>query len=359
MKTRTFCLSSVAFAMLWMPAMSHAAAIGVVAPQKGPYAALGAQIVAGARAAAGEEDSVIVLDETCEPGNGTAIADRLTAAGTSVAVGFLCVETAAEALPRLKMDNIPAISVSVRSKILMEDVQRYQWPFFRLSPADGMEAAKIAQTILSRWQNRSIALVDDGTIYGRELVGAVRQQIEAGGIKPVFVDTFRPGQEQQLALVRRLAKSGATHVLVGGDRNDVATMARDAQNERAGLTWLGGDVMRAANRPIPLTDGVLAVALPDYEVLPEAAAIAALLRDRGTEPEGYTLPAYAAVQVARSALARAESEGKPMLSFLPGLQVDTVIGSIQIDNDHEVSPNPYCLQEWRDNAFRVLEPETE
>lgn len=333
-----------------------AAVIGVVAPQQGPYASLGAQILAGARAAAGEADQIIAVNETCEQGNGTDVADRLMAANVAVAIGFLCVETAAEALPRLKMDAIPAISVSVRSKILMEDAERYQWPFFRLAPVDGMEAKKIAEVILSRWQNRPIALVDDGTIYGRELLSAVRQQIEAGGIKPVFTDTFRPGQEQQLALVRRLVTAGASHVLVGGDRNDVATMARDAAHDGASLTFVGGDVMRAADRPVPLTDGTLAVALPPYADLPAANEASARLRSQGIEPEGYVLPAYAAVQIAKAALAKSP---QPPAEALKNLAAETVIGRIRFGEDRELAENPFRLQEWRNNAFHLVEPESE
>ncbi|MGE6743140.1 branched-chain amino acid ABC transporter substrate-binding protein [Allorhizobium pseudoryzae] len=333
-----------------------AAVIGVVAPQQGPYAALGAQIFAGARAAAGDSDQIVAVNETCEQGNGTDVADRLMAANVAVAIGFLCVETAAEALPRLKMDNIPAISVSVRSKILMEDAQRYQWPFFRLAPVDGMEAKKLAEVILTRWQNRPIALVDDGTIYGRELLSAVRQQIETGGIKPVFTDTFRPGQEQQLALVRRLVAAGASHVIVGGDRTDVAVMARDAAQEGAPLTFVGGDVMRAADRPLPLADGTLAVALPPYAELPAATEVTAKLRSQGIEPEGYTLPAYAAVQTARAALSKAPQS---LTETLRTLSVETVLGPLRFGADHELAENPFRLQEWRSTAFHIVEPETE
>lgn len=336
--------------------VAGAAVIGVVAPQQGPYAALGAQILAGARAAAGDADQIVAVTETCEQGNGTDVADRLMAANVEVAIGFLCVETAAEALPRLKIDNIPALSVSIRSKILMEDALRYQWPFFRLAPVDGMEAKKLADVILSRWQNRPIALVDDGTIYGRELLSAVRQQIEAGGIKPVFTDTFRPGQEQQLALVRRLVAAGASHVLVGGDRADVAVMARDSAREGASLTFVGGDVMRAADRPVPLQDGTLAVALPPYAELAASAEVTTRLRSQGIEPEGYTLPAYAAVQTAKAALAKAP---QPLTEVLRDLTVETVIGTVRFGQDHELAENPFRLQEWRAGAFHVVEPETE
>jgi branched-chain amino acid transport system substrate-binding protein len=357
---RVLLASAAAFSGLIAATPASAAVIAVVAPQSGPYALLGEQVLRGARAAAAETgDTVLAIAESCEQGAGAGIAMQLQQAGASAAIGFLCVETLSETLPRLKDAGIAAMTVSVRSKILMEDAARYDWPFFRLAPADGEEAQKLAETILSRFQNRPIALVDDGTIYGRELMSAVRQRLESGGIKPVFTDTFRPGQEQQLALVRRLVKAGASHVIVGGDRNDVAIMARDAAAEGTPLAFVGGDVMRAANRPVPLAGGVMAVALPAYADLPAAEPAAKRLRDAGAEPEGYTLPAYAAVQVVHAALTKASADKLPLAQALRGLAVETAIGAIRFQDTGELADNPYRLQEWRDNGFRLLAAETD
>ncbi|MDO1584520.1 branched-chain amino acid ABC transporter substrate-binding protein [Rhizobium oryzicola] len=350
-------LVSLAFG-LCLATGASAATIGVVAPKNGPYAMLGAQILDGARAAAGE-DTLVEVEESCEQGSGKQIAQKLKDAKVSIAVGFLCVETLSETLPILKDAGIAALTVSVRSKILMEDSLRYGWPFFRLAPVDGEEGQKLADTILSQWQTKSIALVDDGTIYGRDLVSVIRQRLETGGIKPAFTDTLRPGQEQQLSLVRRLAKTGATHVFVGADRNDVAIMARDVAGDNLGLTFLGGDALRAANRPVALKDGVLAVALPDYALLPEAANAVVILRTGNIEPDGYVLPAFAAVQVASEAAKRMTSQNITASQSLTDSSTETVIGRLRIGKDHELVDNPYRLQEWRGGSFRPVGPATE
>ncbi len=352
-------LAAGAAALFFAAVPVSAATIGVVAPQSGPYALLGQQILRGAQAAATDGDKLVPIAESCEQGSGGAIAEALKQAGATAAIGFLCVETLSESLPMLKEAGIAAITISVRSKILMEDATRYGWPFFRLAPVDGEEAEKLADIVLSRFQNKSIALVDDGTIYGRELTGAIRQKLEAGGIKPAFADTFRPGQEQQLALVRRLVKTGASHVVVGGDRADVAIMARDGAAEKAALTFIGGDVMRAANRPLALADGALAVALPDYAALPSAAPAVAALRSKNSEADGYTLPAYAAVEIARAATGKALAEKKTVAQVLPNLTVRTVLGLLAFGTTHELAQNPFRLQEWRAGAFHPVDGETE
>lgn len=352
-KTIAVLLLSVAGAL---PA--SAAVIGVVAPRSGPYASLGAQIFDGARAAARlKGDTLAEIDETCDEAGGAAAAKALTEAKVQAAIGFLCVETLATALPQLKATGIPALTVSVRSKILMEDTLRSGWPFFRLAPKETSEADQLSKAIFDGWKAQPLALVEDGTIYGRELAGAIRQKLEPLGMAPVFTDTFRPGQEQQIALVRRLAKAGATHVFVGGDRTDLSIIARDAASENIKLTLLGGDASRAADRPVPLAAGVLAVALPDYANLPEATDAATALRAAGREPDGYTLPAYAAVQVVQQAIPSAN--GRPLAAAIGAGSFGTAIGTIAFDANHELKDNPFKLLEWRDGAFMPPRPATE
>jgi branched-chain amino acid transport system substrate-binding protein len=272
-------------------------------------------------------------------------------AKVQVAVGFLCSETLEGALPKLKDAGIPVITVSVRARILMEDALKNGWPLFRLAPVDGAEAAKVVDIILRDWTADPIALIDDGTIHGRELVDAVRSALDERGLKPVFNDTYRPGQEQQIALVRRLKKTGATHVFVGGDRSDVAIIARDAQSEKIPLVVMGGDSMRAADQPVPLASGSLAVAIPNYESLPPATATVQAMRAAGIEPEGYVLPSAAAAAIASQAVEAAISVNKPLAAKLIGTTFQTVLGPVTFGQNHELADNPYRLQEWRGKAF--------
>lgn len=353
-------LTAAAFGYVAPATAVSAATIGVVAPKTGPYALLGAQVFEGARAAAEVTgDRLVEIDEDCNEPGGADAAKALAEAKASIAIGFVCVETLTSAMPALAGNKIPAITISVRSRILMEDALRNGWPLFRMAPSESAEAEKIAAVIVDHWKAEPIAFVDDGTIYGRELVSAVRQKLEPLGITPVFTDTLRPGQEQQIALIRRLQKAGATHVLIGADRNDVAIIVRDAAKENIPLTVLGGDVMKAANRPIALGDGTLAVTLPPYQALPTAAEATAVLKGRQIEPEGNTLPAYAAVQLASQAAASAGIDQAKLLSSLKERSFQTVIGQIRFDAGHELADNPYRLLEWRGNAFVTLPSATE
>lgn len=351
MKTALLLASLVAASA---PASAAGLTFAVVAPKDGPLAILGQQVRDGARfAAEANGGTVVEITEACDETDGDAIAKAILAADATAAVGFLCTEGLSAALPALAEAKVPAITLSVRSGILMEDALKKGWPLFRLAPGPKAEAEKAAEIIIRDWKSEPFALIDDGTIHARELVETVRLRLEDVGMKAAFVDTFRPAQEQQLTLVRRLAKTGVTRVFVGGDRSDIAVIARDSGLEKTALTLLGGEALTGADTLVPMTDGVEAIALPDYQALPEGQATAAAMKEKGIVAEGYVLPAHAAV----TALAAAAAEGSDLAARLAAGNFATAIGTVAFGTDHELRENPYRLLVWRAGIFAPAESE--
>ncbi|QRM55625.1 ABC transporter substrate-binding protein [Sinorhizobium sp. BG8] len=347
------------FAMLLAapPAAAETATIAVVAPKDGPLSIIGRQVFDGARfAAMASGIEVVEIGESCEEDGDEGIAAAVKEANARAVIGFLCTEGLEKALPQFAEAGIPALTLSVRSGIVMEDALKKKWPLFRLAPGPNAEAEKAVEVMTRDWKAEPFALIDDGTIRARELVEAIRGKLELVGMKPIFVDTFRPAQEQQIALVRRLAKSGATHVFVGGDRTDTAIIARDAKAEEVPLAVLGGEAMIAADEPVPMPQGVQAIAIPDYETLQEGTAVAAQMRENDIVAEGYALPAYAAVTIAAEALKTAESENRPVAEALIDHSFQTVIGPVGFTAQHELRDNPYRLLEWREGGFVPVPP---
>ncbi len=334
------------------PAAAAGVKVAVVAPVEGPFALLGKQIIDGASFQAGDRGSeIVVIPETCDAAGAEALTKALVAAAAEAAIGFLCVESLDATLPALAEANIPAVTLSVRSDILMEDVLKKHWPLFRLAPSGKAKSAAVVAAITARWKDKPIALIDDGTIHSRELVESVRAALGEIGLTPVFTDTYRPAQEQQINLVRRLVKSGATHVFTGGDRQDTAVIARDAQEEGANLTLLGGDTLNAADVAEPLTDGVLALTLPDAARSPEGKPIAEAMRAAGIEPDGYVLQAFGAMSVLEQAKDQAEKDEKPLTEALLKGPYQTVLGPIAFNAGHERADNPYRLMQWQSGRF--------
>ena len=108
-----------------------------------------------------------------------------------------------------------------------------------------------------------------------------------------------------------------------------------------------------ADPQVPMTEGVEAIALPDYRTLPEGAPVAAAMQEKGIVAEGYVLPAHAAV----TALAAAAAEGGDLTTRLAAGSFATAIGTVAFGTDHELRENPYRLLVWRAGVFAPAESE--
>lgn len=345
----TIAAAAATVVLLTSAAFAEPARIGVAGPLSGPSERLGRQVIAGAQAAsAASEVELTIADDRCESAGGSEAARRFVEARVAVVVGFLCTEAIEAALPILSQAGIPTITPGVRTDSLTDRRDRTGWLIWRLAPRADAEGEAVAALLVRAWRDVPFAIVDDGTIYGRELAEGFRAAAEQAGLKPVFVDTFRPQMDNQIGLVARLRRTGATHVFVGGDRDDVAIMTRDARGLGAAITFAGGEALRAASNGIALSEGTLMVGLPEWADVADPDAIAALSA-RGAHPEGYALPAYAAMQVALAAATQAPPRVPDRL--------DTAIGPVSFDAKGDLATNPYRLFRVSGGAFRPVESE--
>jgi branched-chain amino acid transport system substrate-binding protein len=348
---RTLC----AFAALVLAGKAGAqASIGLAAPLTGPSAILGEQMRTGATMAAellaNPGVRLSIADDGCTAEGGARAARELVAAQVQIVIGFLCSEAIETALPILKEANIPTITVGVRTDSLTDRRSKSGWPVYRLGPrADGEREA--ASRLLTRlWERELFAIVDDGTIYGRELAESVRSAAENAGLTPVFVDTFRPQLDNQIALVGRLKRAGASHVFAGGDRDDIAVIGRDAALSGNGLTVAAGETLRAAGE-IPLAPGTLMIALPDWTSV-AAPAVTAAFAERRILAQGYVLPTYAAVEVAHAAITASIESGA--IGSLSGRDFATGIGTVSFDDKGDLTESPYRLFRFDGTKFNPV-----
>lgn len=325
--------------------------IAVVAPGEGNLAILGDQVRLGAAFAARDKAELVEIAESCAPGSGEALAAEIARSGAIAAVGFLCTESLEGGLPALAQANIPAITLSIRSEVLMQDALKRGWPFFRLAPSTSAEREAIADTIFTQWKDKPFALLDDGTILSREMTDSVRQILEQKGMSPAFVDNFRPAQEVQTQLVRRLRQANVTHVFAASDRNDMSVLARDGRLAGAGLTFLGGDALKGMNQPVPLESGVGAITLQEPASLASAGSAVKLMEDEGEVAEGYVIPAYSAIEVVLQASEDASVSKALLADALVDNGFETVMGEIRFTRAHELASNPYRLQIWDGETF--------
>jgi branched-chain amino acid transport system substrate-binding protein len=338
-------------------ATAHALTVGVAAPLSGPDEPLGRQVEQGAGIAAQALGvDIRTADDACTAAGGAAAARGFVDAKVDVVVGFLCTEAIEAALPILKDAAIPVITIGVRSESLTDRRARTGWPVWRLGPRGDDERNAAASLLTKLWRDAPFAIVDDGTIYGRELAETVRNAAEQAALKPVFIDTYRPDSDNQIGLVGRLKRAGATQVFVGGEGDDVAIMGRDAARLEADIVFAGGEALRAAPGDVPYAGGTLMIAMPEWADVADQKTL-----DRFTAakiiPEGYALPAHAAIEVAASAAASAARDGKPLAGELSGQDFTTAMGRVRFDQKGDLTRNPYRIFRFDGGRFMPLPAE--
>ena len=337
-RTVTFMAAIVALVVSSQAAVGETR-VGLMAPLTGPFALLGQQMEAGAEAAAKQTDvTLITADDRCEANGGASAARRLLDEGVTIVVGGLCSEAMEAALPVLTEAGVPMISAGVRADRFTDKRSKEGWLFWRVAPRDDAERTAVSQLLVPLWRNDLFAIVDDGTIYGREIAETFRLAAEVNGLKPVFVDTFRPQSENQVALVSRLVRSGAGKVFVGGDRDDIAIIARDAAAAGSELVIAGGELLRAASAN-QLQAGVLMVAVPEA---PEIG-------------EGYAVSAFAAVEIAAAASKHSSQRSGDLTETLENGTFETALGLVKFDDKGDLSINPYRLHRFDGEKFVLVE----
>jgi branched-chain amino acid transport system substrate-binding protein len=323
--------------------------IGLVAPLSGTYERLGKQMQAGALSASerlGQE--LFLQDELCTPEGGQAAAKALVAQKVDIVVGFTCFESLNAALPILRDAGIVTITTGVRADVLTDNKAKSGFLLYRLAPREDREVAALFNALLPRWRTQNFAIIDDGTVQARNTAEALRFALTEASLKPVFTDTFRPGLENQAALVRRLQKAGATHVFVGGDIEDALVIFKAAKGE------IEIAIGEAAN-PESSAEGAgtfLSVAMPEYNLLPQAAAASLAIQASTVLPDNYALASYAAVEIA----AAAKSD---IANVLAASKFQTAIGEISFDEKGDLKSNPFSLVILKNGKFVIAGPSSQ
>lgn len=349
------CLSAEALAQ--QPAAPVPIVIGVAAPLSDSEAILGAQMTGGVEAAvarlakADGKVETVTADTTCSAEGGRQAAETFVATNVAIVVGFLCTEALEAALPVLREAAIPTLDVGVRANRLTDRRDRTGDLIWRIAPRSDAEAAKVAETLASRWRDQPFGLVEDGSITARGLTDAVRRLLEAQGMVPQTIDNYRPAEEKQFALARRLERTGVTRFFIAGDRPDVATIARDAAELGLDLEIVGGEsLLDEVSIDVPLPDGIVAVAprarFPELNGSADAPTPA-----DDASPKGYYGPAYAATEIAVAAIRAARKSGRTVPVVLESEAFATELGTIRFDAKGDSDLDLYRVFVWRGDRF--------
>ena len=342
--------------------------IGTAGPISGSVAFFGEQYVNGTRLAVedlnakggvlGQSVELIVGDDFCDREQAVATARKLASDGVVFVAGHFCSHSSIAASKVYEKAAILQISPgSVSAKLTDEGGPNV----FRVCGRDDQQGAKVAEYLADHWAGKKIAILDDGTTFGQGFANAARLKLRDRGVHVAMNETFTVGEADYSPLVSKMQSAGIEVFFPGGLSREMALIFRQARDRGYKLEMVAPSSSAAEDFPMIAgleIEGTPLVVAADVRDQPQAADVLARFRAQGYEPLGFTLYAYAAVQVwAQAVTASGSLDLNAVTEVMHSRQFDTVLGKIGFDAKGDVTGfDPWEWYVWQaDGTYTPLE----
>jgi len=352
----------VALVVLYMVSAQAEILIATAGPFTGTNIFRGEQIQHGAEMAVadinarggvlGEQVELLIADDACDPEQAVAVANKLVSDGIVFVAGHVCSHSSIPASRVYQGAGVLMISpASTNPRLTDEGGDNV----FRVCGRDDHQGVVAGNYLGDMWRDSNIAIIHDGSTYGKGLADETRKQLDKRGVTITLDETFAPGERDYSQLVDKMQAASIDVIYVGGYTAETGLMVRQARDREYTAQFVSGDAL--TNEEFWLItgqagEGTLGTFGPDPRSFQAAASVVARFRDKGFEPSGYTLHTYAAVQAWAQATQKA---GTLVLDKVIGSlrheQFDTVLGEISFDDKGDVTAPGYIWYMWKNGKY--------
>lgn len=297
---------------------------------------------------------LITFDTRADPQVAKAMATRIAEDPQILAVvgPSYSGETAA-AMPILEAANVPVITASATNPEL--GTKGWRW-FHRVVVDDATQGPAAAAYMVERFAVRTVAVVDDGSLYGKGLADLVANALGSRGVvvaPRLQVEAERLDYRVAVESIRSL---GADAVYFGGVTGPAARLVRQLRN--AGVTadfvtgdavfspeflTLAGSAAEGATLTCPCTIGGTGAAAREFD--------AAFQRLTGTVPSSYAAEYADATRLVLDALAAGARTRAQVEKSLDGADVEGITKQLSFDADGQIRRGPVFVFTVTNGAF--------
>ena len=344
--------------------------IGVAGPMTGANAAFGEQYMKGAQAAAdavnaaggvnGEKIVLVKGDDACEPKQAVTVAKDLTNQKVAGVVGHFC---SSSTIPASEIYDEAGIIAITPGSTNPQVTERGLSAMFRMCGRDDQQGIVAGDYIVDVLKGKKVVVLHDKDTYGQGLADATKAQLVKRGVTPVLYEGLTRGEKDFSTIVTKIRGAGADVVYFGGLHPEAGPLVRQLREQGLkDVKFMSDDgivtdeLVTTAGGP-QFVDGVLMTFGADPRMLPDSKAVVDAFRKAGTEPEGYTLYAYASVQTLAAAFNGAKSNsGEKAAEWLKKNPVKTVMGEKAWDTKGDLKVSDYVVYQWdKDGKYHQLE----
>lgn len=300
----------------------------------------------------GERVELLIADDSCDPEQAVAVANKLVSDGVVFVAGHVCSHSSIPASKVYEVAGVIMISpASTNPKLTDEGGDNV----FRVCGRDDHQGVVAGDYLAEHWGNKNIAILHDGSTYGEGLANETRQQLNKRGVKSAMEEVYVPGKRNYSQLIGKLQAGGIDVIYVGGYTADTGLMVRQARDRGYEAQFVSGDALTNEEFWLitgPAGEGTRGTFGPDPRTNPAAATVLPQFRARGFEPSGYTLHTYAAVQAWAQAVQAAGSlDVDSVVKALKRGEFETVLGKVGFDDKGDVTAPGYIWYMWKNGQY--------
>ena len=330
------------------------------------YATFGEQLRRGAELAVrdvnesgdvnGQKLTLVIADDAgCDPKMAVEVANELARQGVVFVDGHYCSGASIPASRVYREKGVLMISPSSTNPLLTE--QGFS-NVFRVCGRDDVQGAFAADYVVDHKLADRIAVVHDQSAYGKGITDEFKRRLNERGVRETMYEAIAQGDKEFGDLITKMRDGGIELIYFGGYFTESGLFARQARGYGLTATMMvtsGSFNQEYWDLAGSAAEGTLMTFGPEPRKLASAAEVVKRFEAEGFSPEGYTLYAYAAIQVFAEAARRAGSARLDALGkALHEGTYETVLGPITFDDKGDVKGFKYSMYRWHDRRYEEI-----
>jgi branched-chain amino acid transport system substrate-binding protein len=345
--------------------------IAVVGPITGSNAALGEQMIQGAKMVVsdinakggvlGRKLDLILADDACDPKQAVAAANDVVAKNVVFVAGHYCSSSSIPASAVYHEAGVLMMTPASTNPTLTEDPAKKGWNnIFRACGRDDVQGAVAGKYLADHFKGKQVAIIHDKSAYGKGIADETKKAMNAAGLHEVMYEAITAGDKDFTALISKMKQAGIDAIYLGGYQTEAGLIVRQARDQGLKAQLIGADALVTEEFwkiTGPAGEGTLMTFPPDPRNVPAAKAVVDkfLAEKPPYNPEGYTLYTYAAIQAFAAAANKAKSLKVDDLSkALKSMTVETVIGPLSWDKKGDVTDPKYVFYIWKAGKYAEM-----
>lgn len=356
--TRTLLSVGTAICLYGTAAQADTIKIALAGPATGPVAQYGDMQKVGVFAAIdqinkagginGKQLEGVIYDDACDPKQAVAVANKIVNDGIQHVVGHLCSSSTEPASDIYEEEGVLMITAASTSPTITEKGHQM---IFRTIGLDSLQGPFAAQFIIDSVKPKNIAIIHDKQQYGEGLATAVKNTVEASGLKPVMFEGVTPGDKDFSALIAKLKKNNVDFVYYGGYHPELGLILRQSKEKGLEARFMGPegvgnpDISKIAGEA---SEGLLVTLPQSFDQDPANQALVQAIKDKGEDPTGpFVFPAYSAVQVMTSAMtATGGTDTAKLADYIRNNTFETTTGALDFDEKGDLTQFSFVVYNW-------------